>query len=88
MKKFIPVEDHSNLFRDPISHGIINTDDTARQAHRKLKAAALEKLVVEAKREERLTKLESKLSDVESLLLNILSKLETLGQTKDGTNDS
>ncbi len=63
----IPVEGHSNLFRDPSSGAIINKDRTnaaiakaARQKHKKDQA--------------RLDNIETELSDIKDLLTKLLKK--------------
>jgi len=63
----IPVEGHSNLFRDPMSGAIINKDNTnagiAKAARKKLKEDQV-----------RLDNMENELSEIKDLLTKLLNK--------------
>ena len=63
----IQVEDDSNLFRDSASNAIINMNKSGAQISREARSNA-------SRDKDRLTNLESELSDIKSLLKQLLEK--------------
>lgn len=69
---FIPMKDGKNLLRDMASKAILNTD-TDKINDYKLKT----KLIQKAKQDtERINKLEQDVSEIKTLLLNLIEKLK------------
>ncbi len=71
--EFVQVKDHKNLFRDPLSNGIINTDRSEYDnymARRKLKLQEQKKV---NSVEEDLANLKGEINEIKSLLKELVN---------------
>lgn len=70
-QKLLPVEHHPGFAKDPKSGAILNTDNDRLRAYKKQKRIMQETV----RSSQRLDKLEQDMSDVKSMLMQILGKL-------------
>ena len=71
--EFVPVKDHNNLVRDPVSNGIINTDQSEYDMYmsrRRLKLAEKAKVT---NVEEDLANLKGEINEIKSLLKELVN---------------
>lgn len=67
----LKVEGHSDLYRDPTTQGIYNTDRAALLTAKRIKKEKLEE-------KQRLDKMEEKISTIESTMTSILDILKSM----------
>ena len=71
--EFVPVKDHNNLVRDPVSNGIINTDQSEYDMYMSRLRLKLEEKAKVTNVEEDLANLKGEINEIKSLLKELVN---------------
>lgn len=75
MSRYIPVKGHSGLVRDTESNALINVDKSAIQQAREKKELRRKKKQEEQELKQRVSSLETDISDIKKMLEIVVSKM-------------
>ncbi len=70
--EFVKVKDHDNLVRDPLSNGIINTNNSDYDEYISRRDAAKEQQLKSSNMEEDLANLKGEINEIKSLLKELV----------------
>ncbi len=71
---WIPVEGHENLWRDPITNAIVNTDTSEYDKYMRAHTARVQKEASLASLQTEVDDIKSDLGDIKNLLLNFIKE--------------
>ena len=75
--QFVPIKDHENLLRDPVSNGIVNINDNEYDEYISRREAAQKAKEQSVNMEEDLANLKGEMNEIKSLLKELVSKTTT-----------
>ena len=71
--EFVPVKDHQDLVRDPLTNGIINTNHTEYEEYIARRDAAIKAKETSSDMKEDLDNLKSEMNEIKSLLKELVN---------------